>query len=196
VGFDAYDVYWNGEKYECTLVTANGEAFLGNRSLIDGAYADTGEPFVLTGWALTDKDPVLTAVKKATSDAQTVHIKVTTHAVVTYSQLPGEYMTQALPYYVDVLVSYSSDTGGYVYSCTERVERLEPMVRSGRTVRMRMTMGEDGVYQGALLCELGAYTENYGGLALVFTQVIPLLGTNMFMLAPDGAGGYVVSDEV
>ena len=192
VGFDTFDVYWNGVMYTCSLWTGGGEAFLGNRALLGDSYPDTGEPFLLTGWALTGNDPTLTAIQKATGTAETVHIKVTTHATFSYSQLPLAYMTQALPHYIDVSLDISTNGGADTFTCQETVARLEPILQSGRMVRMRMELSIGGIYQGTMMCELNLYGDLGTGLSMIFAQTTPLLKTNMFLMFPNGQGGYTV----
>jgi hypothetical protein len=191
-GFHDYDVYWNGNKYTCTLVTGSGEAFLGNRGLLGASYTDTGEPFLFSGWALTGKEPTLTSVKKATEDAETVHVKITTHAYCEYNQLPVEYMTQAMPHYIDVSLDISDDGGADTFVCHEKVARVEPLIQSGRFVRMRIALSVGGNYQGTLVCDLNLYGDLGAGLSMIFAQTTPLLKTNMFVVIPDGQGGYMV----
>lgn len=91
VGAD-WDVYWNGTKYTCSLVTAAGESFLGNMSLINSSNPDTGEPFVFSGYALEGKDPEIISLKKNTSTKETVSVVITTHHEVKVNKLPVEYL--------------------------------------------------------------------------------------------------------
>ena len=91
VGFD-WDIYWNNTKYTCPLVTSAGECFLGNRSLLGSEYPDTGEPFLFYGYALTNKDPEIVALKKKTETAETVNVVITTKHEVVYNTLPKEYL--------------------------------------------------------------------------------------------------------
>lgn len=91
VGFD-WDIYWNNTKYTCPLVTSAGECFLGNRSLLGSEYPDTGEPFLFYGYALTNKDPEIVALKKKTETAETVNVVITTKHEVVYNTLPKAYL--------------------------------------------------------------------------------------------------------
>lgn len=91
VGID-WDVYWNGVKYSCSLITELGEAFIGNRRLLGEKFPDTGEPFLFTGYALANKDPELVSIKKNTSTNETVSIMVTQHAYTVYNKLPKEFL--------------------------------------------------------------------------------------------------------
>lgn len=68
-----YNVYWNGQKYECVAQTNSlGNVYLGNRSLIGGG-TDTGEPFVFE--MLTANSAYVT---KSTRDHEQVSLRVTT----------------------------------------------------------------------------------------------------------------------
>lgn len=192
LGYAEYDVYWNEEKYVCTLQTSDGEAFLGNRGLLGTSYTDTGEPFLFSGWALSSGTPTLTAIQKSTADVETVHVKVTTHAYTRYSQLPVEYMTQALPHYIDVSLDLSDDGGSDTFVCHEKVARVEPLIQSGRLVRMRIALSVGGNYQGTLVCDLNLYGDLGAGLSMIFAETTPLLKSNMFIAIPDGQGGYMV----
>lgn len=194
VGFDTFDVYWNGVMYTCSLWTGGGEAFLGNRALLGDSYPDTGEPFLLTGWALTGNDPTLTAIQKATGTAETVHIKVTTHATFSYSQLPLAYMTQALPYYVDVWVDIPDDGGAFTYTCGERMVHLEEILASGRVIRLRAEVKEGDSFQFTLLYDLSFYGKPEGELMMIFSQPVPILSSSALLLAPDGEGGCVIGE--
>ena len=89
VGYN-YDIYWNDDKYTCAIVESSGEAFVGNRSLMSSSYPDTGEPFLFTGWALTN--PELTAVQKATATAETVSLRIETEYIVKCDKLPEVYL--------------------------------------------------------------------------------------------------------
>lgn len=91
IGFD-WDVYWNDVKYPCSLVTTGGEAFLGNMSLVDSSYPDTGEPFLFSGWALSNSDPELSTLRKNTATVETVNVRVTTAVVQEYNPLPEPYL--------------------------------------------------------------------------------------------------------
>lgn len=91
VGFE-WDVYWNNVKYTCSLVESGGEAFLGNRRLLGSSYPDTGEPFLFTGWALSNSHPEINALQKNTATAETVRLRVETHAYSVYDKMPEGYL--------------------------------------------------------------------------------------------------------
>lgn len=91
IGFD-WDVYWNDVKYTCSLVITGGEAFLGNMSLVDSSNPDTGEPFLFSGWALSNSDPELSTLRKNTATEETVNVRVTTAVVQEYNPLPEPYL--------------------------------------------------------------------------------------------------------
>ena len=93
VGFK-YDIYWNGIKYTCAVVEASGEAFVGNRRLLGANYPDTGEPFLFTGWALTN--PELVSVQKPTATAETVSLRITTESIVECDKLPEYYLPECV----------------------------------------------------------------------------------------------------
>lgn len=84
------DVYWNGVKYVCPLKMHDGEPYLGNGSL--GLYGaeDTGEPFCLYGSFLAPD--IIAYVKKSSSAAETIELRVTVKSEVFYNKLPKEFL--------------------------------------------------------------------------------------------------------
>ena len=88
-----YDVYWNGTKYVCTAFEASGELFLGNAdlqsvaSIKENPFSNPDAPFIFSGYGDT-----LNMITKNSSAAETVSLRVTTHAVKVYNKLPKEFL--------------------------------------------------------------------------------------------------------
>jgi hypothetical protein len=84
-----YDVYWNGRRYPCTAKQYDDEPYLGNGSLVH-SVANTGEPFCLYGSFMSPT--TIGYVKKDSSDAETIKVKVTYRGDMEYDKMPLVYL--------------------------------------------------------------------------------------------------------
>ena len=105
----AYDVYWQGVRYQCTLKEyGNAEYYyLGNGSLISGiGAANTGEPFCLC--SALGGGQTLTMILKNTTKSEIITLEVTYTSLleIVPAKMPEEYLPDcvATKQYVDNLI--------------------------------------------------------------------------------------------
>lgn len=92
-GFE-WDVYWNNVKYAGSVTfIGSSDVYIGNMGLLYGYdYPDTEEPFLLSGVVLSGGEYEFNMIRKNTSTAETVNVRVTTAVVQEYTPLPEPYL--------------------------------------------------------------------------------------------------------
>ena len=86
-----YDVYWDGERYECIAKESNEGLYLGNGNLVFGtAEENTGEPFCLYASFLAPD--TIFYIRKTGGTPDVLKVKVTHRGYVEYDKMPVEYL--------------------------------------------------------------------------------------------------------
>ena len=173
-----YDVYWNGVKYTCTAFEQSGELFLGNRELIsdDTPNIPTNAPFCFSGWALSGSTPVINSVRKDTSTAETISVKITTEEISHYNVLPDKYLSDDIVRISDTvsvgqtIVAKSVDADGkpVEWESAEyqpRTHWVDSVDETMLVEEQTLTIDEDyASFDGSLVLEVGkTYAVSFNG---------------------------------
>lgn len=135
-----YRVTWNGEVYECVAkrnVDAESGAYaiyVGNGSFWGGE--DTGEPFVMGYISDYGASVIMSTDETVTSATIKIEGEVAT-------PIPVQYMTNALPYYIEVTGSGAVDMPYVVHDTVANVRNI---YQSGRQLFVRNSISDDGVW--------------------------------------------------
>ena len=195
-----YKVTFNGVEYLCTAFDAgaklgaeDGEVVpaIGNVDMLDGT-GDNGIPFA----SLFDGILVFAVFDGSASVTLSV-------AEIVYNPIPAQYVTNALPYYIEVTAEMDSNNGGAVsgYSCNETWENLEAIHRSGRNIILRLNTFDEG--NNALFLsyyQLSSALSKYSvSPRILFGFVQPSKYANnqpVLILTPQEDGTYTISETL
>ena len=127
---NTYKVVWNGTEYICVAKDGSPAGFAGNGVIgnMDAALGtgDTGEPFVIgtmEGFGMM--------VARDGSTSATLSI-----GELESTPIPVQYMTNALPYYIEVTGSGTEDDP---YVCNDTVVNVNAIFDSGRPLVIKLT---------------------------------------------------------
>lgn len=187
-----YFVNWNGLDYTCECFSASDNEmtlyFIGNHVMVDGT--DTGEPFTIAT-AILDGMTICVAY----SVDETITTFTFSVTGETHTPIPVRYMTNALPYYIEVI---GEGTEQYPYVCNDTVANVEAIHKSGRPLVLKT-----GITMGTFSC-------NYFMTMMMYSNIIngdeinPYGATIGFCantgssvclyLEPQADGSYLVTD--
>lgn len=181
---ETYIVNWNGVDYTCTAfgVSMDGvnAVFIGNAIILGGD--NTGEPFVI-GTMLVEGNKVAMGMSvDDTVESFTFSIKG-----YVYTPIPVQYVTNALPYYIEVTGEGTDDDP---YVCNDTMANVEAVYGTGRSILARLNTG---LYEliFSLVIRIIEDGENY---SLYFLSNLAALNNNvMLALRPNSEGGYDVT---
>lgn len=136
-----YVVTWEGVDYTCVCFTVSDDGTIvyaiGNRILIDGE-TDTGEPFVF-----------MTAIMDGAKSVAGIPVdeSVTSFTFSVKGEvaipIPAPYLTNALPYYIEIVGSGATDNP---YVCNDTVANVRAAYDGGRQLFVRNAMAGDGIW--------------------------------------------------
>jgi len=109
----SYEVVWNNVSYTCVLVEYMSFGHLGNLSLTDSEFEDTGEPFLVS--ILKDvSSGEQTTIRKKTTDAETVVIRIGAIENVCHKldnkYLNLDWLPTVTKEYVEYIPEYATNT--------------------------------------------------------------------------------------
>ena len=125
---ETYVVNWEGVDYTCECFAVSGDGvtitFIGNSLAFDGE--NTGEPFDI---GTTVVDGINLGIVMATDDTVTSFTFSVKGEVAI--PIPAPYVTNALPYYIEVTGSGTDDDP---FVCNDTVANVEAIYNSGRAI--------------------------------------------------------------
>lgn len=193
VGGETYVVNWEGVDYTCECVTVIEDGmtgqFIGNALLIGGE--DTGEPFVIITTLIDGNKVGVAASIDDTVTSFTFSLKGKKAAPI-----PVQYLTNALPYYINVTGIGTTDDP---YVCSTLASEVVEAVKSGRHVVMRVCADYNGSLAAVIYftCTF-VYTQPLedDGVAAGFAQFesYSTMGRKVFNLYPKEDGTYEVQE--
>ena len=124
-----YYVTWNGIEYTCIGIDLGTGVLIGNTLALD--LEDTGEPFVSVNAV---ENGIAGTVIMAMDDTDETDVIIRGEK---YEPIPIQYVSNALPYYIDAVGEIISDRES-VYTTIETVERLTEILGTGRDVILRV----------------------------------------------------------
>ena len=128
---ERYRVTWNGEVFECEAKSNNFDGtplvYIGNASIL--GLDDTGEPFTIAYVSAI----TTTMIVSADSSTATITIKVEGEIV---TPIPTKYLGNAFPYYIECTEEVVEGKVNYI--CTETRKNVEPVLRSGRDIILKL----------------------------------------------------------
>lgn len=133
---NSYKINYNGVEYICEAFEQEGAAGVGNYGLLTGT-GDTGEPFALSTLDNGDGSYTLGVIPLDGSTTVTLSI-----AEAVNIPIPRKYLTNALPYYIEVTTTTAED-GTKTMSITETAAELKAIYNSGRTMIARERIRDD-----------------------------------------------------
>ena len=170
-----YTVNYNGTEYVLTceeLIPGSGVLALGNTPLILET-GDNGVPIVILfegEWVFATLDA-----------AETVTLSI---FGIKHIPIPAEYVTNALPYYVNVTGSGTDDDP---YVCSDTVADVEAAFHAGRILSIKYGSYTYQIYY------LNLVTPMSTGLSFYFRSFMSTVEDYLsFILRPNSAGGYDV----
>ena len=184
-----YAVYYNGTKYICKTFELDGQIGFGNLMAI--GQVDTGEPFL---FAYNPDEGMTMAASLDGSESFTVRIAECNHTPV-----PIQYVTNALPYYIDCTIE--TDSNGYTTgTTTETVENVTAIFNSEREIKLRATSRTWDLTETHYLT-LSAVLHTAIGTLLQFAKVYVLEKGDvdvglMLNLIPQEDGTYAVTSRI
>lgn len=188
-----YAITYNGTEYisECQYEADGGagEAYLlGNIPLLMET-GDNGIPFVIVwelgDWAIMPFDG---------STSITVSIKE-----VNYTPIPVQYVTNALPYYIDVIEeTFVEVSKPNSYTCSDTVRNVKAIFESGRAIKVRLTSTGDNAIPYKMILNLFLYdpTWSFGILGFSAPTMLSNGGNLLLFFTPQEDGTYAVSQTL
>ena len=160
-----YTVNWNGVDYTTEAVPGqfNGEdlVMIGNPAALGGT--NNNLPFAIAC--------LMGSVAAIPLDGSTaVNVGIIGFGIV---PIPFQYLTNALPYYIDVTATPKDNSTAFVYECSETVSNLMEVYESGREIKLRVKL--ELVY---LTISLTTVSDYPNGKTLYFTGVDYFFGSN------------------
>lgn len=184
-----YKVNYNGTEYACSAIDAGGFALVGNGSI--AGLSDTGEPFTM----LFENDLLGVFVWDGSAS---VTLSVTE---VVYTQIPVNYLSNALPYYVEVTATAGElATDPTTYTCADTVANVTAIYGSGRSIVARVASRDNtNGYTSYYFYHHSATLDNDDRRKIfVFVQSTQYSGGQLPALyfVPQEDGTYSVSDAL
>lgn len=204
---ETYYVTWNGVEYTRVCVgvpDAGGTCYIGNGVLV--GLEDTGEPFFIMYGTEDGVNFLAMALSTDGVDEATVVIKGTG-----YTPIPVEYVSNAFPYYIEVMGDGSEDNP---LVCNDTVANVEAIYKSGRPIKVKfggykntMTMIPMGLPYGGYIMDMFIFTDPIVADVTSFSPYGYTFGffcpgvyasakTNLLWLSPKEDGTYLVSDVI
>lgn len=187
---ETYYVTWNGVEYTCVCVEVpdtGGICLIGNASVL--GLEDTGEPFVIAHGTEDGVNYFTMACSADGTDKAAVIIKGTG-----YIPIPAPYLTNALPYYIDAVVTGVTN-GIDQYATSITTAEVNALLASGREIKMRLPYNEGGLVF-ILTMHFRANIENGYALGFFSSGLYSGMSNIVKILMPQADGTYTIEDSI
>jgi hypothetical protein len=183
IGGAQYKIVYNGVEYVSEILDAreNGEneILFGNIPMMTET-GDNGIPFM--GGMLTDGESGI-GIVVPTDGAESVTISITQ---VEYTPIPVQYVTNAFPYYIEIIGSGTEDDP---YVCNDTVANVRAIYESGRDIKVRRRNGSISYAEGYLIYNMLSVIKDSLYIQLSFGAV----PENYIALLPNEDDSFTVS---